>query len=1235
MMKFYYLFNIILLLFSFNPTISAELSQLYSHPSQPNSASDSKSLNNNHRELIIKIRLGNALHDLKKINKGLGIETIKPIFNPASPAGQHSLLSRYYILQFDVNVNIQQILQMYLKNPMIENVQMNTLNQFCAEKNPNDPRYIEQWNLKTIDLRQAWNVETGNSSVIIAVVDSGIKKDHPELRNQLWQNVDEISFNGIDDDQNGYVDDIFGWDFTDAPTFQGVGDSTQRDNDPEDETGHGTHVAGIIAAETNNGIGIAGIAWGCKLMPLRAGFRLAGGGAFLQNDDVAAAIVYAADNGADIINLSLGDTVNAFIIQDAVEYSYSKGCIIIAAAGNSAEPGAYYPAALENVVSVAALDNNLHLGGSNFGSSIDIAAPGEDILSSDIDANGQGYAIRSGTSMATAHVSGVAALLKAANPSCNNSQVKQWLIGTAKQLSIADLVGAGIVNAYAALTEQINLTADISTTSIPIRNDGEDPSYIEIFGTAAGSGFTQFWFDYGISETPELWFPIGIAQTEQKYNTVLHSWNISALDEGIYTIRLSVKAENGLTLRDKVLVEIRNKTPLISKHESGVWLSRNTYESTIIWHTDVLTTGIVEVFSKENVAKSLRVGISDSINFQHIVNLSETGLHSGEYLYQLKSQNRSGSVHIDDNDQQFYQIMILEDEINSSHLHRTVVAQQGFHGIATTLDINNNGQVELIGVPTGTTQRSSPQILEMDVNRNLKNIVALEQHISRIWDTGDTDGDGLIEILCSTSSGSLTATFLLEQPSPEEYPSQLVWEVEGIWGGTIADMDSDSKPEIFSRHDATNAIWVYESIENNTYLEIAKLQNPTKGMNVIGTKFAIGDFDADGLNEIIAGDNDGDMYIYESIGDNQYKQTWMDVMPDSIPLLFASGDMNGDGKSEFAIGAKAWTVGIDLPRQHWLLRIYQSTGDDSYNIVWNQRIRQLQDGESGLNIADADSDGKNELCIAVPPNFYLIQFDGFSFQPIWHHPATSTFNPIVTDVNADGKNELLFNVDNVLTVFEQSFVNESSKPSTIDISGNAAPSPRIMSAEHVSANQISLTFNSQMGKSTVYQSRYRLLRRSEPHQTKDTDSEQFTPQSVIIDRTGKRVVLTFSSGVLIPGYTYQLETFHLSDINGTEIAEDASTITVEYIEASNSNIAVYPNPARGDQVTFDRLPAGSRLYIYDVSGNCIVSLKPEDDIHFTNRCRKIWSLKNVSSGIYIYILESNAERKIGKISVLR
>ena len=1245
MRKYCIYFYLILLLIYLLNNITTEASEQIQSLSHSDSIME---LTHTPRELIVRLHSDSSLAQLQAFSKKLGAESVYPVFPLTTPAGRHPLLNRIYLVRFSVISQLEQLKRKYAEHVLlVEDVEMNRLNRFCAEIAPNDPRYNEQWNLKAMNLPKAWHIEQGKPNVVVAVVDSGIQRENPEFRNQLWRNHGEIASNGIDDDENGYIDDINGWDFSDAPTLPGHGDWKERDNEPDDETGHGTHVSGIIAAEANNGIGIAGIAWGCRLMPLRAGFRI-GAGAFLQNDDIAAAIVYAADNGADVINLSLGDTVNAFLIQDAVEYAYNRGCILVGAAGNSPEPGAYYPAALNKVISVASLDKNLQLGNSNFGASVDIAAPGEEILSTDLNINqsSPGYNYRSGTSMAAAHVSGVAALLISANPSCSNTEIQQWLTGTVRELAITHLVGAGLVDAYAALAQHIGLTAHITITPPLQTKASEDSSKIEIFGSAGGAGFIQYRLEYGTTETPDLWFPIGFPQTEPKYNTVLHEWDTSALEEGIYTLRLSVKDRDGKTIRDKVVVEIRQTPPRISKHEAGIWLSENLYDSTIIWQTDVLTAGAVEIFPKiENHTiisnnSPLRVARSDSVNRQHVVYLSELGLPSGEYMYLLKAQNRTGVIRIDDNEDRLYPITVRNDLIQLSHLIQTVSAHLGLHAIVVPKDINGNGKLELIGVETGTT---AAHIFEMDNNGNPATVSSLDQSISRLWATSDTDGDGLIELLGNTSTHTETFTFLLEQPAAGAFPTVQIWKANGIWGGTIADLDLDGKPEIFSRHDATNSIWVYESDANNSYNNIAILENPTQGKNKIPTRFATGDFDADGQREILAGDSDGSLFIYENVGNNRYQQTWIGTLPDGIPRLFAAGDMDGDAVPEFAVGAKVWTTEFDLPRQHWLFTIFASNGNDSYHAVWHQRIRQLRDEESGLTIADANNDGKNELCIAVSPNFYLVQYDSVSYRPIWHHPATATFNPIVADIDNDGTNELLFNTENMLTIFKNSHGNvsqsESGEVSSQSDSVSVIPTapPQMISAVYSPPHQLLLTFDKPMGTTAASPSRYRLHRQKTQNHDKTelSNTEYYVPQSAIFDRSHKRVVLTFSTNIFNTDDNYKIETFKLSDIYGAEIPENKRTLAVEFPIQSHTEIIVYPNPARENQVTFDRLPVDSRVYIYDVSGNRIASLVPTEADTAGNRCRKVWLLDGISSGVYIYILETETGRQVGKLSVIR
>ena len=1187
--------------------------------------------------MIVRLHPDASGERLERLSRQLGAVSVFPVFPSTTAGGRHPRLRRIYLIRFPKGWQLDTLRRRYERHGAIEAVEMNRLNQFCAETPPNDPSYVEQWNLDVLNMRQAWNIEQGKPHVTVAVVDSGIATQHPELRSRIWENVGEIPRNGIDDDGNGYVDDKNGWDFSDAPTLPGSGDWTVRDNDPEDETGHGTHVSGIIAAEANNGRGIAGIAPNCRLMPLRAGFKY-GGGAYLQNDDLAAAIVYAADNGAGVINMSWGDTVRAFIIEDAVAYAHHRGCVLVGAAGNSATIGSYYPAALKSVISVAGLGQEKQLyDGSNFGATINIAAPGEEILSTALKGE---YGKRDGTSMAAAHVSGVAALVLSANPNATNIRIQEKLIATAKPLFITELVGAGALDAYAALADtSTSLVAEINaqrTLQNAFRGEqsrggveivGAERARevifdrIEIIGSAGGAEFSEYWLEYGIGEVPELWYPLGAVKTEPKFRACLHKWDTSTLAEGRYTLRLSVKSENGDIKRVKAVVDVAHEVPLVIKHEAQPWLAGNRFNSVVMWETEALTTGKIQILEANGNIN--RTGHSDAENLLHFVNMSDLGVPPGTYVYRLAVKSSVGELHIDDNNGRLYQLGVDDASIDISHLRQVASIDSGLHAIASPVDINRNGKLELFAVEMGT---GAAHVLEIADDGTGEQIFSFPESLWP-WAAADTDNDGLIEVLCNASG----ATFLLEQPAQGELPTERIWEARGQWSRTIADADADGTPEIFARDDVTNTISVYEAVENNGYRIVATLENPMWGNTGISANFATGDFDGDGRIEILAGDNSGRVFIHEATGNDEYRQTWIHTLPEGIPQLFAAGDMDGDGNAEFAICAKTGTqVGttqLDIRYHHWLLTVFKSEGDDIYRAVWTQRIRDMRDGGNGMTIADANNDGRNELCLAVQPNFYLVQYDGIDYRPVWHHPSTSTFNPIVVDLNGDGVKALLFNSNNALTVFETSETVTPSPPST-SVSVASTQRPRLHTAVHSPPNQLLLAFDKPMGISATNAGRYRLHK----HGNSENGSERYTPRSAILDKAGKRVVLTFSPEVFRTGNRYQIEALQLSDIYGADLAEDASMLTIMLPAPMLAEVIVYPNPViTCNQVTFDRLPAGTDVYIYDVSGNRIASLTRTE----YERDRRVWELFGVSSGVYIYVLSSEKDRRIGKFSVIR
>lgn len=316
---------------------------------------------------------------------------------------------------------------------------------------PNDPYYNPyQWHLKTIKADLAWDITTGDEQIVIAIVDTGVDWLHSDLYGNIWINNREIPDNGIDDDNNGYIDDVRGWDF-------GGLDGTP-DNDPrEDRPDHGTHVAGIAGAMTNNGIGIASIGYNCKIMPVKTSqdnIRWYGYSLIVYGYE---GVIYAAQNGAKVINCSWGGPDFSYFGKEAIDFAISNGSVVVAAAGNTFTSDPSYPAAYDGVISVAAIDSLDKLSVfSNYGEYITICAPGEDILSA---WQSDDYIWLSGTSMASPLVAGVAALVAKEFPDYSPRQIREQIRVNGDNIDSLNIeyisqLGGGKLNAFKALNNR-------------------------------------------------------------------------------------------------------------------------------------------------------------------------------------------------------------------------------------------------------------------------------------------------------------------------------------------------------------------------------------------------------------------------------------------------------------------------------------------------------------------------------------------------------------------------------------------------------------------------------------------------------------------------------------------------------------------------------------------------------------------------------------------------------------
>ncbi len=331
---------------------------------------------------------------------------------------------------------------------------------------PTDPYYTAQGAyLNLVEAPGAWDIELGKDSVLVAVLDSGIDLDHADLKNKIWTNAGEIPGNGIDDDNDGCIDDVHGCSFI---TTTSVDPSCVKPSSGvvDDDNGHGTFVSGIIAAQGNNGIGVIGAAPGVTILPIKILDCQAGGTAA----QAAQALLYAAKLGARVANISFGADGESMTLTNAIREAHDKyGMVIVAATGNSGKRGVTFPARVPETIAVGSsgtpVDPLARSPYSDWGPEVDVVAPGLNVVSTVPAkfcdswgcADGQPYAIASGTSFAAPIVSGLAALIISHTPNLSADAVTRIIIGTAQPLNEGDTPnwdGAGRIRMLAALTQQ-------------------------------------------------------------------------------------------------------------------------------------------------------------------------------------------------------------------------------------------------------------------------------------------------------------------------------------------------------------------------------------------------------------------------------------------------------------------------------------------------------------------------------------------------------------------------------------------------------------------------------------------------------------------------------------------------------------------------------------------------------------------------------------------------------------
>jgi hypothetical protein len=813
-------------------------------------------------------------------------------------------LSSVYVLEVPAGTDLDQMKVEYESRPEVEYVEIDYKLELFAP--PNDPLFPYQWSLNNtgqgylginripgdyndmqvikygtvdadIDALEAWERNDETTIPLVGIIDTGLDLDHEDLADHIWTNPGEIPNNGIDDDHNGFVDDFYGWDFSGNET-----DTVLEDNDPTDYYGHGTHCAGIVGAVRNNGIGISGINTPCKIMAIK----------FFPNSFFslgAKSIIYAADMGCDVINMSWGSPYPSKVIEDALDYAINKGVLPIAASGNSGAEDNFYPASLPQVFTVGASNSDDEVTYfSTYGDHIEVVAPGEDILSlradnTDMYAEGGAsgrepfvhivnnhYYLADGTSMASPCVVGVAAYILSASPGISNERVKEIIEQSADDIIYPyggdslyspgkDIYsGYGRVNLNSAL--QL-LSGRLAKIDYPYENALVSGNVV-ILGTASGDSFQNYVLEYGEGSSPQTWTQIASSNVPVSKDT-LGIWNSVGLT-GLYTIRLTVGNQNQaivhVTAINGTYVKITSPTDgdtiagniqiygyTIVPDFSHYTLQYGEGESPIYWHTITTSTRMVA----EDILGSWLVSFFEE----------------SQYALRLMVETNSGQVYADT-------VVVMVKSIASNSWSMNLPRGSSVSSAVGNVDGDEYDEVVFgVGGSTYSGQVGGIWVLShegvrepgwpKDTLENMRSSPAL----------GDLDGDGINDIvICS------------EQAGVRAYLSSSADWVGDAWTGgnqfwslatpIIADLENDGSLEVLTvNDDGTVYAWRHDGQsvipDSNGVFAHTDIGGGSFGFPCL----AVADLDRDGEKEVIVGSSTyigeelhGGLYIFDIEG---------------------------------------------------------------------------------------------------------------------------------------------------------------------------------------------------------------------------------------------------------------------------------------------------------------------------------------------------------------------------------
>ncbi|UCE66848.1 MAG: S8 family serine peptidase [Candidatus Zixiibacteriota bacterium] len=860
---------------------------------------------------------------------------IEPFYDgPVTATGLKDIVPRMYILHVEEGIDVLSAYTAFKSSADIEFSDLYDIPHL--DYTPNDPSINAQWHLNKVEAYNAWDVLRGDTTrvAIISICDTGIYWMHPDLAANMWINepedlngngtMDAGDYNGLDDDGNGYVDDVIGW------------DNGNNDNDPrEDSPIHGTHVAGCVSEVTDNGLNGASLGFSARVMANK-GANYAG-----QLTAVYPAMIWAANNGAHIINCSWGSSYYSSNYQSIINGLWAGGVLVVAAAGNVNNTQNHYPAAYNHVLAVAATNQaDIKASFSSYGSYVDVSAPGVGIYATWAT---NGFIAMDGTSMAAPVTAGLAGLLKAADPSAGPDDISDIIIASADNIDdinpqYAGRLGSGRINAYSALASANTPNIVERSRSLTITDDDGDGILNPGESFELVLTLENIWADaenvvVTLTGNDDISFSDGSAN----FGNISHGGSADNFSDpfdgtvsadnipGPITVNMNIQADGGYN--DDVDLVIETSLYLLN---FPLDIPGNIESSPLIFDVDVDGSNEIIVGSSDDntyvieadgqnsngwpksasgdILTGPAVGNLDALGGYEVVAISKNG--------NIYAWNTAGNV-------------LPGFPVNLGGI---------FYSGVMLADIDGDYDLEIIA---GSFANNNIYVLNHDGSNFSGWPVAGSNRWYGSPASGDLDGDGDMEIIYAGFDSSLHA-YNFDGNEVTGFPVSLD---DVVWGSVaVSNLDGDPDMEIaVVTSSASLYVINHDGSIANGY--------PVSSSGIIRSSPSLADIDGDGDLDVIFGGNDGEIHVFD-VASGSEVTGFPQSTGGSVIAAAVVGDITGDSQPDIIVGTGSGTI-------------FGFAGDGSEIRNFPMNVPTSGQITSTAALGDLDGDGDMEIVFGV------------------------------------------------------------------------------------------------------------------------------------------------------------------------------------------------------------------------------------------------------------------------------